>query len=139
MIARTGDRAYLWPMRNLGAACLLILATACVNPFELGADVQLPISEIDVPASVPAGGRLTVTLTVVTGGCRDFDRFRSSRQANVLLIEAWGKDTGGSQACTDDIRFEQQDFSAEGPFSDPLVVSAVQPDGSSITKSVRVE
>jgi hypothetical protein len=126
-------------MRNLSAAFMLVFATACVNPFELGTDVQLPISELDVPASVPAGGRLTVTLTVVTGGCRDFDRFRSSRQANVLLIEAWGTDTGGAQSCTADIKFEEHDFSADGPFSDPLVVSAVQPDGTSITKSVRVE
>ena len=123
---------------KVAAGCVLLLSSSCIDVFDLQSEVQLPISELAVPESVSAQGPLSATLTVVTGGCREFDRIRSSRTGGVVILEAWGTDSGG-EACTDDIRYEPHQYSINGPFANPLVVSAVQPDGTSITKTVRVE
>ena len=120
------------------ASFAIVLFSGCIDVFNLESEVQLPIAELVVPESVTAQGPLNVTLTVVTGGCREFDRIESRRTGGALIIEAWGTDSGG-EACTDDIRYEPHQHSINGPFSNPLIVSAVQPDGSSFTKTVRVE
>lgn len=125
-------------VRIVAATCLILLASGCINVFDLESDVQLPIAELAVPESVSAQGPLNATLTVVTGGCRQFDRIVSSRTGGVVILEAWGTDSGG-EACTDDIRYEPHQYSINGPFANPLIVSAVQPDGTSFTKTVRVE
>jgi hypothetical protein len=122
------------------AIALLLLATACRDPFGLGTTVKLPIAELTVPATVSPQGPLNFSVSVVTGGCREFDRITTRRAASVLIVEAWGTDSsGGARACTDDIRYEPHTSSANGPFTDPLVVGAIEPDGTSITKSVKVE
>ena len=124
--------------KSVLAGCVLLLGVGCINVFDLESEVQLPIAELIVPESVTAQGPLNVSLTVVTGGCREFDRIESRRTGGAFILEAWGTDSGG-EACTDDIRYEPHQYSINGPFSNPLIVSAVQPDGSSFTKTVRVE
>ncbi len=125
---------------RFAASVILLFGTACINVFDLVGDVKLPVAEIEVPATVSPRGRLTVRLTVVTGGCRDFNRIKSSRSGSVLILEAWGTDrSGNNDVCTADIQYETHEYSTTGPFTDPLVVSAVQPDGSSISKTIRVE
>ncbi len=122
------------------AACSLAFTAACGDIFGLSPDVKLPISELAVPDTITSQGPLNMTVTVVTGGCRNFDRIVSSRSASVVIVSAWGTDgSGKSQMCTDDIRYEPQQHTIAGPFTDPLVVSAVQPDGTSITRSVTVK
>lgn len=120
------------------AGLVLLTGSGCINVFDLESEVQLPIAELVVPESVTAQGPLNVSLTVVTGGCREFDRIESRRTGGAYILEAWGTDSGG-EACTDDIRYEPHQHSISGPFSNPLIVSAVQPDGSSFTETVRVE
>jgi hypothetical protein len=118
----------------------LAAAAACWDPFGLSPEVKLPISELLAPESVSPAGPANVRVTVVTGGCRSFDRIVSKRTASVVILEAWGDDgSGPGRACTTDIRYEPKEYSIPGPFTHPLVISAVQPDGTSITRSVKVE
>ncbi len=121
----------------LVAACAL--TSACWDPFGLAPDVKLPISELTVAETTSPQGPLSATVTVVTGGCREFDRITSTRKAAVVIVEAWGKDDSGKLACTDDIKYEPHQHSIAGPFTDPLIISAVQPDGTAITKTVKVQ
>ena len=120
-------------------AAAFALTSACVDPFGLSPDVKLPISELIVPGTTSPQGPLSVTVTVVTGGCREFERIVSKRKASVIIVEAWGTDGSRAAACPDDIKYEPQPYNIAGPFTDPLVISAVQPDGTAITKSVKVQ
>jgi hypothetical protein len=119
----------------------LALLTGCWDLFGLSPEVKLPISDLVVPETVSPAGPATVTVTVVTGGCRVFDRIVANRTASVVILTAWGEDGSGrgQMACPTDIRFEPKQYSIPGPFTDPLVISAVQPDGTSITRSVKVQ
>ena len=126
---------------RLTAAAGVVLLAGCWDLFGLSPEVKLPISDLVVPETVSPAGPANVTVTVVTGGCRVFDRIVASRTASVVILTAWGEDGSGrgQMACPTDIRYEPKQYSIPGPFTDPLVISAAQPDGTSITRSVKVQ
>jgi len=65
---------------------------------------------------------------------------RQVAEANQLTLEARGVDHGGpGVSCTTDIRRDPQTYDAAGQFSDPFVVEVVQPDGSTLARTVRVQ
>jgi len=124
------------------SVALVILAffVACTNPLSSHRSVTLPITDLVVPVSASASVPFTVRLTVVSGGCKRFERLVATRRPGEVAFEARGRDSSGPNVgCTDDIRKDPQTYEATPPFSNPFTVRAVQPDGSSVTRTVRVQ
>lgn len=121
-------------------AASVLFGQACFDPIDTGDDVGLHVTEVQAPASAPASGPVTVTLTVVTGGCLSFDRISASRTPSTLILSARGTDTGGRNvACPADIRHEPHSYVAQGPFSDPLTITVYRPTTDPLVKTVRIE
>lgn len=125
-------------MRRAAPVVLLLVLLSCQNPFELRRPIRLEVSEVAAPESAPSQGNFTITLTVVTGGCKRFEEIRSDRTSRTLTLEARGTDAGPGTACPADIRFEPHPFLAEGPFTDPFTIVVEQPNGAPTTRTVRI-
>jgi len=127
-------------MRRVAAAALICSFAGCTNPIVNGRrDMTLYVSEIDVPASAPPTGTLMATVTVQTGGCKQFDRFEVTRTPSSATIEAKGTDAGANAICTADIRNEKKALDLSGPFSDPFTIRAIQPDATVLLRTVRIQ
>ena len=125
-------------MRAGLASIALLLSLGCINPFG-GRDVRLDIESIEAPESIGPQQPLTITATVVSGGCRTFDRLVVKREGQRISLAAWGEDSSGPfTACTTDIRYDRPDHVATGPFSDPVTVVAYRLDGTLLERVVRV-
>ncbi len=126
--------------RRSVALVILVFCAACTNPLSSHRSVTLPITDLVVPESASASVPFTVRLTVVSGGCKRFERLVATRRPGELSLEARGRDSSGPNVlCTADIRKDPQTYEVTPPFSNPFTVSAVQPDGSSVTRTVRVQ
>lgn len=126
-------------MRRAAPVILLLLVQSCQNPFDFRRPIRLEVSEVAAPQSAPSQGNFTITLTVVTGGCKRFEGIRSDRTSRTLTLEARGTDAGPDAACPADIRFEPHPFLAKGPFTDPLTIIVEQPNSPPTTRIVRIE
>ncbi len=127
-------------MRSIVAAVLAWTTVSCTNPFVNGRrDITLYVSEIVVPASAPATGTLTSTVTVQTGGCKQFERFRVTTTPAFVTIEARGTDAAPGNICTDDILLRKMSLDFSGPFSDPLTITAIEPDATVLVRTVRIQ
>ena len=121
-----------------GAAALALLAAACLSPSESSRPVALDITTLEVAETHTATAPLPVTVTVSSGGCRRFESLEVVRAATRLTIAAFGRETDGDQ-CTTDVRMDRQVHVAQPPFFDSLVVAARQPNGTEITRIVRMQ
>jgi hypothetical protein len=111
----------------------------CRNPFASDRVVTLPAADVAVPAELAPGSELVVTVTVVTGGCKRFERFVAGRAADRLTLTARGRDgAGAGVSCPDDIRYEPRPYRAAPPFVDPFTVAVRQPDGTELARVVRI-
>ena len=80
-----------------------------------------------------------MTGTAQSGGCVHFERFEVRETPNRVTVVAYGIDRGGPNvACTDDIRRDTRTLTATGPFTDPLTVRAIRPDGGVLDAIVRI-
>ena len=123
---------------SLVLALALIIGPGCWNPFAPDRErITLVVDEIDAPTEVGAAAPLSVTLTVVTGGCKQFDRIEANRSANRLTLTVHGWDRPRA-ICTSDIRYESRPYEAMPPFTDPFTIAVRQPDGSELRHEVRV-
>jgi hypothetical protein len=122
----------------LAGAVLLAAGAACRAVLEPGSRVALGVTDIQAPATFEAGRPFTVTLTVVTGGCRSFVRFDASRTPDRLTLRAVGRDRSGPGVeCPTDVRYEPRDYTAQPPFADSVVVVAEQPELILLSRVVR--
>jgi hypothetical protein len=122
--------------------CLVLGATACdLNPFGPSRkNLALYVSEISAPVSVSSGGHLTATIIVMTGGCKKFEHFTETRTSAGLTLEARGTDNADAGTlCTTDIKYEPHTVDVAGPFVDPFSLRVLQPDGSFLVRTVRVD
>lgn len=127
-------------MRRPAFVLLLCSSAACSNPFANDRrDIKLYVAAMVVPASAPAMGTLTVTVTVETGGCKRFERFRVTNTRTSATIEAQGSDAGPNAICTQEIGLEKKALDLSGPFSDPFTITAIQPDASVLVRTVRIQ
>ena len=125
--------------RPLLLLSLLVATAACFDPTSPGRSVVLQVSEVVAPEEQASDEPLTVTLTVVTGGCTTFDRVVSTRTTNRITLEARGWNSARRDAaCPADIRYEQRTYQANPPFADPLTIAVVQPDGTETIREVIV-
>ena len=114
----------------LVAAVTLGALAACDGLFERERDVLLPVQSIAAPATFTPGEAFTVTATVVSGGCRSFERLDGAREGDRITLLARGREVSGpGVACPADIRYEPRTFTVRPPFGDSIVVTAAQPAG----------
>ena len=125
---------------SVAVAMSILFGQACFDPLDTGDDVGLHVTEVQAPESAPASGPITVTLTVVTGGCVRFDRITASRTPSTLILSARGTDTGGPNiACPADIRHEPHSYEAPGPFANPLTITVYRPTTDPLNRTVRID
>ena len=126
----------------LAVACALLVVTAC-NPFAPSQRVALGVSRIDAPATIAQTTPLTIALTVVTGGCRTFERIETQRFVTGASITVWGRDAavGRDVACPTDIRYESHTVTFDPPFppSSSFQISVNQGRLAPITATVQVQ
>ena len=128
------------PVTKLMLALGTLGATlACSNPFGGDDEVRLFVHELQAPAFVSAAGPLDATAVVSTGGCISFRRLELERAGSNVQITAVGHDGGGPGInCPANIRLEPKAFRINGPFSDSLVLSARQPNRTSLRHVVTI-
>jgi hypothetical protein len=123
----------------LAAATTLGALAACDGLFERERAVLLPVQTLAAPATFTPGEAFTVTATVVSGGCRSFERLDGARAGDRLTLLARGREVSGpGVVCPADIRYEPRTFTVQPPFGDSIVVTAAQPaDLAPVTRVVR--
>jgi hypothetical protein len=132
---RLGQRSVLF-----GCSSLVALIVACSNPFATGREVRLYIRELQTPLTVRASGPLDAVAVVYVGGCVSFRRFQIARNGPTVQVTAVGHDAGGrGVSCPADIRDESKAMRIYGTFADSLILSARQPDGTTLRRRVIVQ
>jgi hypothetical protein len=132
-------------MRNvlsgLVGSCLVVGFSAC-NPFDLNDNVLLAVTKLDVPTTAPAAVPLTVTLTLVTGGCTSFNRIDVQRFDNGVRLIPLGTNASirhQDVACPAIINEEPHEVQLDPPFTNPFTIfveQGVQPD---VTATVQLQ
>src|SRR5438046_2985480 len=96
--------------RRASIVALLALALACSVLGGPRNNVMLGVQDVVAPTELAPNAELVATITVVTGGCKKFDRFTTSRSGGRLTVEAHGSDAAPGQLCTADVRFEPHEY-----------------------------
>ena len=116
---------------------LAALIVAC-NPLDPNQAILLDVSNASAPATIPPNTPLTITLTVLTSGCRMFDRIVVQRLSNGVILAAFGQSIKGGN-CAGGFQNEMHSVTLDPPFSSPF---SIQVDGGTlppITTSVTVQ
>ena len=119
-----------------------VAAPLACNPFAPDQSVILGVTQLDAPTTISAGSSLTVTVTVVTGGCRSFTHFDVERQASSGSLTAWGRDAAKGRkdvACPADVRYEPHSYTFEPPFQSPFTIQAHGGASNPLTAIVQVQ
>ena len=125
-------------MRRVSLLLALLLVPAC-RGVDTDRPLILTISDITAPAQVAVGAALHLTVTVQTGGCISFDRLDVERLLSRVTIVARGTDhSGPAVLCTADIRQTPQPLDIASPLGDPFTVVAMEPNGTTLERVVRV-
>ena len=115
------------------------LVAGCEDAFGPGRAIVLPITDLVVPAEVRTNDVLVVKVSIQTGGCKSLVGLNAVRTEGRVTLTARGNDSSGENvSCPGDIRTELREYRADPPFSDPFTVAAIQPDGTTTTRTVRV-
>ena len=119
-----------------------VAAPLACNPFAPDQSVILGVERLDAPTTISAGSSLTVTVTVVTGGCLSFRHFDVDRQASSGTLTAWGRDAAKGRidvACPADVRTEPHTYTFEPPFQSPFTVLVHRGALNPLTATVQVQ
>jgi hypothetical protein len=114
------------------------LALACSEFGGPRRSILLAVSEIAAPSELAAGAELVATITVVTGGCKAFDQFVTTRTGDRLTVEARGWDATRGQMCPTDVRYEAREYRAGVPGGTVLILAIRQPDGSELVREIPI-
>jgi hypothetical protein len=129
---------FLFEMALVG---LVAVPLAC-NPFGPNQSIILGVSQLDAPASVAANAPISVVLTVVTGGCRSFDRIEARRDASSATLTAWGTDGSIGRKdimCPADIRSEPHSYQINPSFTNPFTITVDRGRVSPLIAVVQVQ
>ena len=124
--------------RLLLLLALLPAAVACNSVGEPRRSIVLLVESVAAPSEVAAGSELVATITVITGGCKSFDRFVTTRNGSRLTVEAHGSDAGRGLSCPADVRYEPREYRAALPASNPFQLAVRQPNGSEIVREITI-
>ena len=121
--------------------CVTLVAAVVAMGCKSTADrtVALQIADIVAPTELTPGTPLHLTVTVYSGGCTEYGGVIVDRTDSQVTLHATGTDASqDGMACTSDLRINNVPIDVAPPFTDPLAVVAIQPDGSRLAKSVRI-
>ena len=126
--------------RLIALVAIGFIGLACDDSTGPNREVTLRVVDLTAPTTVPAGSGFTVVLLIETSGCETFDRLDASRTAARVDLTAIGRDNSGPGiVCPAVIQQIGREYLVQPPFTDPFTVAARQPDGSQITRTVRVQ
>jgi hypothetical protein len=122
------------------AAALAMLGLGLAGCETLAPDRPIVLSaDIAAPASVDAGQAFVATVTVHSGGCRSFEQLDATRVGSRVTFVGRGRDYSGPEiSCTGDVRTNVIEYRVEPPTTDPVTLVAIQPNGTEVTRTVRV-
>lgn len=126
---------------GLAVVGLVAVPIGC-NPFAPDQSVVLDVSELEAPAMISVGSPLIVVLTVVTGGCRSFDRIVAQRTMSGASLTAWGRDAAKGRkdvGCTTDIRFEPHSYQFDPPAQGSFRVEVQRQHVDPLLRTVQVQ
>lgn len=132
-------KRFLLGMAVVGCA---VAPLACDNPFAPDQTVILDVSKLDAPATLSVGSPLTVSLTVVLGGCLSFDRIVVERGAAGASLTAFGRDAAKGRkdiACTADLRLEAKSYQLDPPAQGSFSLEVQRPQLAPLTATVQVQ
>jgi hypothetical protein len=103
--------------------------------------VLMPVEEILVSGSERAGAPLEARfIGLLTNGCQRFERFEVIEAERSAMVSMWAREPKPpGLVCTADIRQVQQARTFRPAVAGSFVITVKQPDGSVLTREVRVE
>lgn len=129
-----GFRVLLW------STCISWCAAGCgIFGSSSEQHFTIKVDSIVAPASITPQGPLTVRFFGLIGpnSCYGLEEVRSGRSPSMLTVEFRGRSVHG--VCPQEPVPLDYELSLPPPFSDPFVISVVQPSGPALEKSVRVQ
>jgi hypothetical protein len=123
----------------LSAVFVLLGGCSVLDPDQ---SVILPAIQLDVPATVSAAAPFTITLTLRTGGCTNFDRLAVEKFDTGVRIVPWGTNSNighKDTTCPTNIVDEPHTVQLEPPFSNPFQVSVEQGRLAPVVATVQVQ
>jgi len=126
-------------MRRLATIVVPVALTlACSDPESPRRNIMLGVEDVVAPTELASNAELVATITVITGGCKRFDRFTTSRSEGRLTVEARGSDAALGQVCTRDLRFEPHEYRATLPAGNPVVLAVRRPNGADLVRQIQI-
>ena len=123
--------------RRISSALLLILATACNSSATR--TMTLQIGDVTAPSELVPGAALHLTVTVNSGGCTTYDHLDVQHSESQVTVHAIGTDNSrDGVVCNSMLVMNPVAVDIDPPFTDPVAVIALEPDGTTLTKSVRI-
>jgi len=123
-------------LTTIAGAVALVLA--CSDPGSPRRNNVLGVEDVVAPTELASNTELVATITVITGGCKKFDRFTTSRSEGRLTVEAWGTDAAAGQVCTRDLRFEPHEYRATLPAGNPVILAVRRPNGADLVRQIQI-
>ena len=118
----------------ISLACLTFACDDAAGPRQA---VLLRVQDVVAPSELAPGAPLVATITVITGGCKAFDRFVTSRSGDRLTVVARGTDAP-TLNCPDDLRYEPKEYRATMPSANPVVLAVRQPNGDEVVRTIQI-
>jgi hypothetical protein len=126
----------------LGVGMGLLVSAGGCNLFS-GPDqsLRLGVEKLEAPARNSAATPISVVVTVMTGGCKVFDRFVTSKSATGATLTAIGRDlaAGKDMACTDDLILTPHTVRFDPPFASTFTITVYRPIQEPLTATVQIE
>ena len=121
-------------LKLLGAA--LIAVAGCKTSATK--TVTLQIADVTAPTELVPGAAMHLSASVASGGCTTYDHIDVKHSASQVTLQAIGTTSDAGVVCPDLAALHSIPVDVDPPFTDPVAVIALEPDGSTLVKSVRI-
>ncbi len=124
----------------LGVVVGLVMSASGCNLFsEPDHTLRLGVDRLEAPSRSSAAAPLSVVVMVVTGGCKVFDRFETSRSAAAASLTAVGRDVSEGRACTDEAIVTPHTVRFDPPFASTFTIRVNRPIEEPLTATIQMD
>ena len=124
----------------LGVVAGLVVSASGCNLFsEPDQRLRLGVEGLEAPSRNPAANPLSVVVLVVTGGCKIFDRFETSRSAAGATLTAVGRDVSEGRACTDEAIVTPHTVRFDPPFASTFTITVNRFNQEPLTATIQID
>src|SRR5688500_8940262 len=120
-------------------AALAVSASGCNLFPEPDQRLRLGVEGLEAPSRNPAANPLSVVVLVVTGGCKIFDRFETSRSAAGATLTAVGRDVSEGRACTDEAIVTPHTVRFDRPFASTYTITVNRFNQKPLTATIQID